>query len=127
VGGIRDQVDQHLVSGRGVRQRAAVHGLHVRLHHDCARDGGPKQAKSFGDDRRQRDRLQDGVLAPAEAQQVLYDIATPQGGSQDLLEILGCRVVFGQLLARQLGVTNDATEQVVEVVSDAASEGPYGF
>ena len=61
-------------------------------------------------------------LTPAECQQLLRKRGRPLAGGLDLKHLFDGGLVPGQRFVKQAAVADDGREQVVEVVSDAASK-----
>jgi hypothetical protein len=67
------------------------------------------------------------VAAAAESKNLIDEIARTLSRSADRVEIAGCAVVGCELRFRDLGMAENRTQDIVEIVRDAASKGTYRF
>ena len=122
--GVRDQVHQHLaelrrvaVDADGLRRREPVE---LRAH----RQRAAQRVERVVDDLAQVDPLARDPLAPREGEHLAHQRRGALAGAADLLEALAQAGIRARALQRQLGVPEDADQEVVEVVGDPAREQP---
>ena len=121
---VDDQIDEHLVDLHGIDE--SVHGA-VRLddvHPDVLAYDTLEQSARVRQDGVQVDYPRSDHLLPAESQELLDQRCRAVARPADLVGILSPRVPLFELVEEQVGVSDDSSQEVVEVVRDASSESP---
>ena len=128
VGGVGPEVEQYLVNLRGVAEDVRAVGCEVVFDRDVGGEGRAQEAAGFLDDEADVDRRVAAAGGLATEREDLFDqFAGAQAGVAGLGQAGARRMVFGHGIGGEFVVTDDAGEEVVEIVRDAAGECPEGL
>lgn len=127
VAGIEHEVEDHLLYLAPIGEHAGVGHVCLQIESDGRRDRRPDQRHHVPHERRQIDHFAHAGLLAAEREELPGEAGSPIGGVQGDLEVgAGCRV-GRQAVGRQLHGVAHRSQQVVEVVGNAARQLPDGF
>ena len=123
IDGIQAEVHQNLVK---LDRRAQNHRFPVwqfKRHFDIRRHHGANQLIDLVDDLAEIDRRGLGRHLPAECQYLAHQILGPTGGRMNLMHMLGHRFGLSDIAENQVVETENAGQDIVEVVGYSAGQG----
>ena len=127
VGGVDEQVEQHLLDLPGVD----LHRPEARLRLAAQGDLPARLAEqgTAGGDQAVQVRHPDPVagLPPGQAEQLPGELFSLAHVLLDVPQLFGSGRAFGQVHQQERGAALDAHEQVVEIVGNAAGQGGHGL
>jgi hypothetical protein len=121
---IEGQVHEHLVELAWVGHHRAESRPGPRHDLDVFSDEPAEHRRDPGKDRLGVERPGSEDLAPREGQELGGQLGRPGGGSLDLDDVLGPRVVGLEFRLEDFGVAGDGRQQIVEVVRHSARKPP---
>ena len=121
IGGVGQQVHHHLPNLRRVGFDGRQVLREAELDLDVARNHRLEQLGHLGDQRRDIDALEHEAAA-SRVGELAGELGGPGRRALDLMDLLAHGRTAGQVHLREPGLPEDADEQVVEVVHNAAGE-----
>ena len=116
------QVDQDLLDMGGIRKYRGNVGITLNVEGQARGQGRAQQSHHLCDHRSEHGGLARSRLPPAEAQNLAHQSLRARGGLANFLQTLQSQRIGARILTRQFGVAQDAGNNVVEVVRNAAGE-----
>jgi len=120
MGRIGAQVDEDLVNLRGISQNRVPIGGYLLTDFNAGGNGCPYQFYGFLHERDGVEGLHLGFSLAAETEELANDVLCPETGPADLLKVLMGRVPFRHVIHGQLRVSQDNTQNIVEIVGNSA-------
>jgi len=126
MGCVSTEVDQNLVDLRGVSKDCVDIGRRPVANLDGRGNGRPQQFDGLPGDGADVDRSPLQFRYPTESQYLGNQILGPLTGTQHLVQV-AIQHRLAVLHLGDFGVTDDAREDIIEVMGDAAGQGADGF
>ena len=94
---------------------------------DRGRERGPQQGEHFRNEEGELDRLPRLFGLAAEEENLLHELFGPHASGEDPLEMLAGAASRRHLLQRQLAIPQDGRQDIIEIVGDPTGQRADGF